>query len=147
MNREERTLHLIVPLEYVLNLGTIAQVSKWELYGRKQSQRKMHKWHGDFIPWFGQCLLHVVVTFFSQGLHSISLKWSKYQTWVPQFYSLSQVFPLWGISTIWSLSPLQDWSQLNHKSKRGNRTTHTRQTAATHTHKTWEKSTKTTQRS
>jgi hypothetical protein len=30
--------------------------------------------HGDFIPWFGQCLLHVVVTFFGQGLHSIPLK-------------------------------------------------------------------------
>jgi hypothetical protein len=23
-----------------------------------------HKRHNDFIPWFGQCLLHVVVTFF-----------------------------------------------------------------------------------
>jgi hypothetical protein len=36
MNREERTLHLIVPLEYVLNLGTTAQVNICELYGRKQ---------------------------------------------------------------------------------------------------------------
>jgi hypothetical protein len=27
-----------------------------------------------FIPWFGQCLLHVVVTSFGQGLHSIPLK-------------------------------------------------------------------------
>jgi hypothetical protein len=27
----------------------------------------MHKRHGDFIPWFGQCLLHVVVTSFGQG--------------------------------------------------------------------------------
>jgi hypothetical protein len=27
VNREERTLHLIVPLEYVLNLGIIAQVN------------------------------------------------------------------------------------------------------------------------
>jgi hypothetical protein len=117
MNRLKRTLHLIAPLEYVLNLGTIAQVSKWELYGRKQSQRKMHKWHNGFILWFGQCILHVVVTSFGQGLHSIPLKWSKDQTWVPQFSSLSQVFPLRGISTIWNLSPLHNWSQLNHKSK------------------------------
>jgi hypothetical protein len=28
MNREKITLHLIVPLGYVLNLGTIAQVIK-----------------------------------------------------------------------------------------------------------------------
>jgi hypothetical protein len=34
----------------------------------------MHKRHGDFIPWFGQCLLHVVVTSFGQGLHSTPLK-------------------------------------------------------------------------
>jgi hypothetical protein len=27
VNKKERTLHLIVPLEYVLNLGTIAQVN------------------------------------------------------------------------------------------------------------------------
>jgi hypothetical protein len=66
VNRDERTLHLIVPLDYVLNLGTIAQVNIWELYGRKQSQRKMCKWHSDFIPWFGECLLHVVVTSFGQ---------------------------------------------------------------------------------
>jgi hypothetical protein len=32
--------------------------------------KKMHKRHGDFIQWFGQCLLHVVVTSFGQGLHS-----------------------------------------------------------------------------
>jgi hypothetical protein len=28
----------------------------------------------DFIMWFSQCLLHVVVTSFGQGLHSIPLK-------------------------------------------------------------------------
>jgi hypothetical protein len=84
----------------------------------------MHKRHGDFIPWFDQCLLHVVVTSFSQGLHSIPLKW------VPRLSFFSQVFPLWGISTSWSLSPLQDWSQLNHKNKGGNETTHTRQTCS-----------------
>jgi hypothetical protein len=27
----------------------------------------MDKRHSDFIPWFGQCLLHVVVTSFGEG--------------------------------------------------------------------------------
>jgi hypothetical protein len=40
MNREERTLHLIVPLKYVLNLGTIEQVrTLW----KKTITEKMHK--------------------------------------------------------------------------------------------------------
>jgi hypothetical protein len=110
--------------------------------------RKMYMRHGDFIPLFGRWLLHIVVTSFGQGLHSIPLKWSKDQTGVQQLSSFSQVFPLWGISTSWSLSPLQDWSQIGHKSKRGNRTTHTRQTCSdSRTHTMREKSTKTTQRS
>jgi hypothetical protein len=55
-------------------------------------------------------------------------------------------FPLWGISIIWSLSPLHNWSQLNPKSKRGNRTTHTRQTCSdSRTQNERERSTKTTQ--
>jgi hypothetical protein len=102
--------------------------------------RKMYKRHGDFIPWFGRWLLHVVLTSFGQGLHSIPLKWSKDQTWVPRLSSFSQVFPLRGISTSWSLSPLQDWSLIGHKSKRGNRTTHTRQTCSdSRTHTTRER--------
>jgi hypothetical protein len=36
--------------------------------------KEMHKCHDDFIPWFDQCLLHVVVTSFGQGLHSTPLK-------------------------------------------------------------------------
>jgi hypothetical protein len=27
-----------------------------------------------FLPWFDQCLLHIVVTFFGQGLHSTPIK-------------------------------------------------------------------------
>jgi hypothetical protein len=96
------------------------------LWKKDNHTKEMHKWHSDFIPWFGQCLLHVVLTSFSQGLHSIPLKWFEDQTWVPQFSSFSQVFLLWGISTSWSISPVQNWSQLNHKSKGGNRNTHTR---------------------
>jgi hypothetical protein len=36
--------------------------------------KEMHKGHSDFILWFGQCLLYVVVTSFGQGLHSTPLK-------------------------------------------------------------------------
>jgi hypothetical protein len=49
----------------------------------------MHTWHGDFIPWFGQCL----------------------------GFSLSQVFPLWGISIIWSISPLHNRYKVNTRVK------------------------------
>jgi hypothetical protein len=95
--------------------------------------KEMHKWHDDFIPWFGQCLLHVMVTSFSQGLHSTPLKWSKDQTWVPQFSSLYQVFPLWGILTSWSLSHLAQLISIKHKNK-GSRNTHKRQNHSnTHT--------------
>jgi hypothetical protein len=46
---------------------------------------------------------------------------------------------LWGISTIWSLSPLQWWSQKKHRSKGGKSNTQKIQsTAHTHTQvKTW----------
>jgi hypothetical protein len=55
------------------------------------------------------------------------------------FLPFIKCFPLWGISTSWSLSPLQDWSQLNHKSKRGIEThTRTRVAATACTQvKTW----------
>jgi hypothetical protein len=33
----------------------------------------MDKRHDDFISWFGQCLLHIVVTYFGQVLHSTPL--------------------------------------------------------------------------
>jgi hypothetical protein len=46
-------------------------------------------------------------------------------TWIPWCSSFSQLFHVWGISTSWSLSPLQDWSQIHPKSKVG-RETHTR---------------------
>jgi hypothetical protein len=36
--------------------------------------KRMHKGHNDFIPWFGQYLLHVVVSSFIQGLQSTPLK-------------------------------------------------------------------------
>jgi hypothetical protein len=77
MNRsrkKKRTLHLIVPLRYVLNLGTITQVKYENSLEDNNRKREMHKRHNDFIPWFGQCLLHIVVTSFGQVLHSTPLK-------------------------------------------------------------------------
>jgi hypothetical protein len=72
---EERgSLHLIVPLRCVLNLGTITQVKYENSLEDNNCNEETHKRHNDFIPWFGQCLLHVVVTSFSQGLHSTHLK-------------------------------------------------------------------------
>jgi hypothetical protein len=70
---EMRTLHLIAPLKFVLNLRTIIQVNMIT-HEYDNHNKKMDKRHNDFIPWFGQCLLHVVVTFFSQGLHLTPLK-------------------------------------------------------------------------
>jgi hypothetical protein len=92
----------------------------------------MHKRHDNFISWFGQCQLHVVVTSFGQGLHSTPLKWSKDQTWVPQFSSLYEI-PLWGISTGWSLSRLtQEWG--------GTRNIHTNLSNSNNTHTSEERS-------
>jgi hypothetical protein len=71
---ENRTLHLIVPWIYVLNLVTTMQVKYENPWNTTIAIKKMHKRHNDFISWFGQCLLHVVVTSFGQGLHSTPLK-------------------------------------------------------------------------
>jgi hypothetical protein len=71
---EKRTLHLIVPCMCVLNLGTTMQVKYENSWKTTIAIRKMHKRHDDFITWFDQCLLHVVVTSFGQGLHSTLLK-------------------------------------------------------------------------
>jgi hypothetical protein len=46
---------------------------------------------------------------------------------------ISCLSPLCGISTSWSLSPLQDWSQRNHKSKVGI-ATHKSESHNTNTH-------------
>jgi hypothetical protein len=71
---EKRTLHLIIPWICVLNLGTTTQVKYENSLEYTIAIKEMHKRHNDFIPWFGQCLLHVVVSSFSKGLHSTPLK-------------------------------------------------------------------------
>jgi hypothetical protein len=105
-------------------------VSKWELYGRKKSQYKdaqETQWFYPVVrtmptPRCGDLLQSSIALNPSQVIQRSNL--------VPQLSSFSQVFPLWGISTNWSLSPLQDWSQLNYKNKGGNETTHARQTCS-----------------
>jgi hypothetical protein len=60
------------------------------------------------------------------------IQWS---TWIPQSFSLEFFSRLRGISTSWSLSPLQGWSQEKHKSK-GGKATHARlNSQQTHAHK------------
>jgi hypothetical protein len=68
------------------------------------------------------------------------IQWS---TWIPQSFSLEFFSRLRGISTSWSLSPLQCWSQEKHKSK-GGKDTHTRiNSQQTHAHKPrWEHKTR-----
>jgi hypothetical protein len=96
----------------------------WDLE-ENQSQRRWTRDTLIFIPWFGQCLLHVVVSSFGQGLHSIPLKWSNDRLWVPRFPFFAVFSRLRGISTNWSLSPLQCWSHNKHRSK-GGKATHAR---------------------
>jgi hypothetical protein len=129
---EKRTLHLIVACKCVLSLGTTIQVKYENSWKKTITMKKMHKGHDKFIPWFEQCLFHIVVTSFGQGLHSTPFKWFKDQTWVPCCSSLYQI-PLWGISTSWSLSRLHEWSQSKHKSKEGVET-HIRVQEQQHTH-------------
>jgi hypothetical protein len=143
IEREEENSSLDCSFEICIKLwNNSASEYVRTLWKKDNHTKEMHKWHDDFISWFSQCLVHVVVTSFGLGLHSIPLKWSKDQTWVPQFSSFSQVFPSWGISTSWSLSPLQNWSQVNHKSKGGNRNTHKNYSHSNNTHKSRNEHTK-----
>jgi hypothetical protein len=74
-----------------------------------------------FIPWFGQ------VEHFSSPHCGIPMEEGCTQppSTDPSIHLnttvhfISDLSPLWGISTSWSLSPLQDWSQWNHRSKVG----------------------------
>jgi hypothetical protein len=90
-----------------------------------------------FISWFG----HVTLAYF----HVVASQWTRvalnpfqviqWSTWIPQSFSLEFFSRLRGISTSWSLSPLQCWSQEKHKSK-GGKATHARlNSQQTHAHK------------
>jgi hypothetical protein len=109
---------------------------KSELLRRNQSQRKATQETRCFILWFGQVTLayfHVMASQWTRvALNPFHvIQWS---TWIPRSFSLEFFSRLRGISTSWSLSPLQYWSQEKHKSK-GGKATHARlNTQQTHTH-------------
>jgi hypothetical protein len=97
--------------------------------------------HTIFIPWFDQVILayfHVVASQWTRvALNPFQvIRWS---TWIPHFFPLEYCSRLRGISTNWSLSPLQRRSQRKHRVRLG-RATHIRHKSAAHPRtqvKTW----------
>jgi hypothetical protein len=92
--------------------------------------KEMHMWHGDFISWFGQCLLHVVVTSFGQGLHSpfssdpeIKLEYYGFLAYLKS--SLCEESPQVGVS-----HALYNLISNELKSRGGSRIKHMRQTCS-----------------
>ena len=97
------------------------------------NHREINTRHAIFIPWFGQVTLayfHVVASQWTRvALNPFqAIQWS---TWIPQLSSLWYFSRLRGISTSWSLSPLQYWSQRKHEVRLG-RAIHTRLKYAAH---------------
>jgi hypothetical protein len=133
--------HLIAQLGYemlVILKPSCYSENSWEETNHKE---KRHKRHIDFISWFDR--LSKTLAYF----HVMASQWTRvalnpfqviqWSTWIPRFSSLYLFSRLWGISTSWSLSPLQSWSQQEHKSK-GGKETHARIVAITRTQvKTW----------
>ena len=90
----------------------------------------MYNRHDDFIPWFGQCLLHVVVTSFGQGLHSpfssdpeIKLEYYGFLAYLKS--SLYEESPQVGVS-----HALYNFISNELKSRGGSRIKHMRQTCS-----------------
>jgi hypothetical protein len=86
---------------------------------------------------------HVVVTSFGQGLHSIPIKWSNDQLWVPRLSSLAIFLPFARNLHILEHLALTSLSQEKHSSKWG-RVTHARLKFVAHTRtqaKTWARNT------
>jgi hypothetical protein len=56
-----------------IKLGAISQVNTST---KKYKNQNKVQWRRDttIFPWFGQCLLHIVVISFGQGLHSTHVK-------------------------------------------------------------------------
>jgi hypothetical protein len=146
--KRERALHVIVPLRYVLNFGTIVQMNIWALYGRKTITLK-------------KCTRDTVILSYGSANAYSTLWWPpsvkdctqsllsdpkiklEYHDFLPFLkYSLCEESPQVGVSHPY---------KIDHKSTtrvREGIEPHTRdKLAATHAHKTREKSTKTEQRS
>jgi hypothetical protein len=93
------------------------------------NQGKSHKRHAIFIPWFGQVTLayfHVVASQWMRvALNPFQvIRWS---TLILRFFLSLSFSRLRGISTAWSLSPLQWRSQKMYGSKGGESNTHNTQ--------------------
>jgi hypothetical protein len=104
-----------------------------ELYGRRQSQSENAQETQQFYP-----VVQLMPTPRCGDLlrSRVALNPSQVNQWsnlsTTFFFLYLKFFPLWGISTSWSLSPLHNRSQVNTR-VRGNRIKHTRKLAATHT--------------
>jgi hypothetical protein len=101
--------------------------------GHKERQ---HKRHGDLSrssAKYNTCLLHVVASQWTRvALNPFQvIKWS---TWIPRCFSFLYFLPLRGISTTWSISPLQLMITKKHGSKGGKSNTHKTQNKSTITH-------------
>jgi hypothetical protein len=107
-------------------------VLKRALVNTHNQRENNHKRHTIFIPWFGQVILayfHVVASQWTRvALNPFQvIQWS---TWIPWFFLSLSFSRLRGISTTWSLSPLQWWSQKMYGSKGGESNTHKTQITA-----------------
>jgi hypothetical protein len=123
-----RTLHLIAPLEWVLNLGTIAQVIKRELKRRNQSHKRATqetRWFYLVVrPGITLAYFHVVASQWTRvAINPFQvIQWS---TWIPQFlpyisFSVCEESPQVGAS-----HPYKVDHNTKHKIK-GGKETHTR---------------------
>jgi hypothetical protein len=106
---------------------------------------EMHQCHSDFILWFGQCLLHVVVTSFGQGLQSTSQVIQRSNLSATVFFLISSFLFVRNLHKLESLTLTQLY-QVNHKSKGEVESNTQDRLVATHAQKLREESTKTAQR-
>jgi hypothetical protein len=148
--REKKwALHLIVSLRYVLNLGTITQVNMWDVYGRKQSQRKdaqVTRWFYPVVrpmptPCCGDLLRSRVALNLSQVIQRSNLSTT--------IFFLISSFPF--VRNLHKLESLTLTQLISSKTTRikgevENTWDKTSKLAATHAHKWRERSTKTAQR-
>jgi hypothetical protein len=126
-----RTLHLIAPLRWVLNLGAILQVSR-ELEKTVITISKIDKRHNDFYHGYAYSTLWwpPLVKVCSQPLSSDPNIKLECHNCLP-YINIS----LWGISTNWTHSCLTQMITVKTGVRRGSRDTHKRTTHQQHTHK------------
>jgi hypothetical protein len=99
---------------------------KRSLANTDKQRESNHKRHAFFIPWFDQvktCLLPRCGVSMDEGCTQPLSSDPTINLNTTAFF-LSLFSRLRGISTTWSLSPLQWWSQKKHRSKRGESNAH-----------------------